>query len=145
MIISSCRNCRQVEILRVNFYVITLRDLAELEHRKNMNQVRLCWTDSPSLTQVLPILKRCTNLRRITLNGGTRLPFPSSEELCEFIMNLKHLTFLHIIYGNSTCNHFKSEVDQVKALVFPRRPNFTFYVSCCYEFRETRAGSCVFS
>ena len=114
----------------MNSYVITLRDLAELEHSKNMNQVHLCWTDSPSLTQVLPILKRCTNLRRITLNGGTRLPFPSSEELCEFIMNLKHLTFLHIIYGNSTCNHFKSEVDQVKALVFPRRPNFTFYVSC---------------
>ena len=126
-------------------YVITLPDLAELEHNENMNQFHLRWVDGPPLREILPILKRCTNLRRITLDGGTRLPFPSSEELCDFIKNLKHLTCLHIIYGNSTCNHFKSEVDQVKALVFPRRPNFTFYVSCCYEFRETRTGSCVFS
>ena len=126
-------------------YVIALRDLTELEHNKNMNQVHLSWVDGPSLREVLPILKRCTNLRRITLKAEseTKLRFPSSEELCDFIMNLKHLTFLHIICRDnsiSICNHLKSVVDKVKALVLPRRPNFKFYVSCCEKFRESRVG-----
>jgi hypothetical protein len=55
-------------------------------------------------------------------------------------MKLKHLTFLHIIYwDNPNCVHFKSEVDEVKEFVLPRRPNFKFYISCCDMFDERRA------
>jgi hypothetical protein len=116
----------------------TLRDLAHLEHYENLKEVHLRWLDDP-VKEALPMLRRCTNLRRITLESDTQLPFPTAGELCDFIMGMKHLTFLHIIYFRiPRCDHFKSLVDDVKALVLLRRPNFAFYVSCCYTFCESR-------
>jgi len=127
-----------VEILRVTSS-ITLRDLAHLEHYGNLGEAHLRWFYDISVKEAFSMLKRCTHLRRITLESGTKLPFPTAGELCEFMMEMKHLTFLHIIYrDNFQCNHFKSEVDQVKALVLPRRPNFEFYVSCCEKFCQSR-------
>jgi len=137
-----------VEILRLDSLTsFTLRDLAELEHYGNLKEAHLRWFRGPSVTEFLPILERCINLRRITLeNYSSNNPFSATQEkLCEFIMKLKHLTFLHIIYNHLYhCNNFKSEVDEVKALVIPRRPNFKFYVSCCAKFDKSRVGSCVF-
>jgi hypothetical protein len=118
---------------------ITLRDLADLERYENLKEVHLRWLDDRSVKKVLPILKRCTNLRRLTLAKWMKHLFPSSKELCDFIMELKHLTFLHIIYRyNSRCDHFKSVRDKVNSLVLPRRLNFEFYLSCCSEFSEFR-------
>ena len=129
-----------MEILRVPSPV-TLRDLAELERYENLKEVHLRWLDDHSVKRVLPMLKRCTNLRRLTLMKWEKTSLPSSEELCDFIMELKHLTFLHINYqiqNESYCDHFKSLVDEVKAFVLPRRPNFKFYLSCCKKFGESR-------
>ena len=129
-----------MEILRVPSPV-TLRDLAELERYENLKEVDLRWLDDHSVKRVLPMLKRCTNLRRLTLMKWEKTSLPSSEELCDFIMELKHLTFLHINYqiqNESYCDHFKSLVDEVKAFVLPRRPSFKFYVSCCKKFGESR-------
>jgi hypothetical protein len=129
-----------VEILRVSA-TITLQDLAELEHYENLKEAHLRWLDDP-VTEVLPILKRCTELRRLTLESMTKLPFPTSKELCDFIMQLEHLKFLHIIFWPKPyCNHFKSLVDKVKAFLLHRRPNFEFYVSCCSKFGESRVSS----
>ena len=132
--------CRQVEILRVCAYKISLRDMAELEHYENISEAHLCWNLSPSVKEALPILDRCQNLRRLTLEKLFKqfiLPF---KELCGFIMKMKHLTFLHIIYINSDpCDHFKSEVDEVNAFVSPRRPNFKFDISCC---EKSQVNSC---
>ena len=122
-----------------SFY-ITERDLAELEHYENLKEAHLQWVKDPE-KQTLPLLQRCTNLRRLTLAKWEETSFPSSEELCDFIMELKHLTFLHINYqiqNESYCDHFKSLVDEVKAFVLPRRPSFKFYVSCCKKFGESR-------
>jgi hypothetical protein len=129
-----------VEILRV-IAIIALQDLTGLEHYENLKEAHLRWLRDP-VEEVLPILKRCTNLRRLTLASLKRLTIPSSEEFCDFIMELKHLTFLHIICcGNLDCNHFKSLLDEVKAFVLPRRPNFKIYISCCLDFSEYRVRS----
>jgi len=59
--------------------------------------------------------------------------------LCDFILELKDLKFVHITnFYISNCDYFESLVDQVKAFVLPRRPNFKFYVSCCPKFPESR-------
>ena len=61
--------------------------------------------------------------------------------LCDFIMKLKHLTFLHIIYHDvSNCDNSQFIVDEVKAFVLLRRPNFKFDVSCCSTFHESRVS-----
>jgi hypothetical protein len=125
-------------------YNVSLQDLAELEHYKTLEEAYLHWYRGPTVKEALPMLKRCTNLHRLTLGKWTlETLFPSSEEFCDFIMELKHLTFLHIIYNvNFQCNHFNSEVDGVKEFVLPRRPNFKFYISCCKMFNESRVKSC---
>ncbi len=131
--------CRQEEIHRLNYLNITLQDLAELEHYTNLKEAHLRWLVDSSVKEALLMLKRYTNLRRLTLAIWKKLFFPSSEELCDFTMELKDLTFLHIIYGDILrCFHFKSVVDQVKSFVLPRRPNFEFYVSCCSKFPDSR-------
>ena len=130
-----------MEILGVDSSVLTLRDLAELERYENLKEVHLRWLDDHSVKRVLPMLKRCTNLRRLTLMKWEKTSLPSSEELCDFIMELKHLTFLHIIYRDIfNCGHFKSLLDKVKAFVLPGRPNFKFYVSCCSRFAKNRVS-----
>jgi hypothetical protein len=128
-----------VEILRVHSFGISLQDLAELEHYENLKEAHLRWSDGPSVKEALPILKRCTNLRRLTLKKWGEPPFPSSQEFCDFLLELKHLIFLHFICNYiPNCDHFKSLVDKVKAFGLPRHPNFKFYVSCCSKFPESR-------
>jgi hypothetical protein len=117
---------------------ISLQDLAALKHYENLKEVHLRWLAIPEKKD-LPLLKRCTNLRRLTLAKWKKLYILSSEELYDFIMDLKDLTFLHIIYRDIyNCGHFESLFDEVNALVLPRRPNFKFYVSCCSKFPESR-------
>jgi hypothetical protein len=119
---------------------IILQDLADLEHYENLREAHLRWLKDTSVTEALSMFKTCTHLRRITLEGETKLPFPSSEELCDFIMKLKHLTCLHIIFyrPQPKCHHFKALLDEVNAFVLPRRPNFKLYISCCSECHEYR-------
>ena len=133
----------QVEILRVESYGVSLPDLDEWEHYTNLKEAHLRRLEGSSMKEAFQVLKGCTNLRRLTLGNRQKIFVPSSKELCDFIMKLKNLTFLHIIYEDSSvnCKHLKSLVDEVKAFVLPRRPNFKFYVCCCYEFYTTRVPS----
>jgi hypothetical protein len=125
----------------VDYCDFSLEDLADFEHNKNATEIHLRWSDYPPVKEALPILEKCTHLRRLTLKSGKRLLLPPLEELCDFIMKLKHLTFLHIIYRDiPNCDHFKSLVDKVKEFVSPRRPSFKFYVSCCKMFHESRVS-----
>jgi hypothetical protein len=120
---------------------ITLQDLAELERHKNLKEVHLCWLND-SMEEAFKMLKGCTHLHRLTLKKWEKLHSLSPQDLRDFIMELKHLTFLHIIYFDDyNCDHFKSLVEEVKAFVLPRRPNFKFYVSCCSKFDEIRVPS----
>jgi hypothetical protein len=121
-------------------YCINIRHLADLEDHKSLKEAHLRCLDA-SVQESLKMLKRCTNLCRITLETEIK-SLPPPEKLCDFIMALKHLTFLHInCHFGSHCNHFKSEVDKVKAFVSqlsPCRPNFQFLISCCPKFGESR-------
>jgi hypothetical protein len=124
----------------------TLPDLTELEHHDNLKQVHLHCFDGPCVKDVLLMLKSCTHLRQLTLETRIYLYYPplfaTLEELCDFIMGMKHLTLLHIICRDSPyCDHFKSEVDGIKDFVLPLRPNFKFYISCCHKFDESRVSS----
>jgi hypothetical protein len=97
---------------------ITLPDLAELERYENLKEAHLRWLDGPLVKKTLQILKRCTNLHRLTLGSTSakwiQLFLPPCEKLCDFIMELKHLTFLHIIYHDvSDCDNVQSCVDEV--------------------------------
>ena len=127
----------------MNAYGMKLRDLAELEHYTNLKVAHLLWLDG-SMPKHQKYLERVGE--RIWMTG----PFTSArktpvsltpEDICDFIMKLKRLTYLHIVYDRSQCNHFKCEVDRVKALLLPRRPNFKFYISCCSIFDEHRVRS----
>jgi len=116
-------------------------DLAGLEHNDNITEVHLRWLLGPSVKEVLPMLKRCTHLRRLTLERPARICFPPFEELCNFIMELKQLTCLQIIYDHChRSNHFKSEVDEVNAFLLPLRPNFNFCLSCCSKSGKSRVS-----
>ncbi len=128
-----------MEILRVYARKINLQDLTDLGNYEKINEVHLSWEHGPSVRNALPMLKRYTNLRRLMLERWRKPCFPPLEELCQFIMELKHLTSLHIIYrDNFHCGHFKSEVDEVKKFVLPLRPNFKFYITCCRMFDKFR-------
>ena len=106
---------------------ITPPDLAELEHYENLKEPHLCWLGNSPVKDALPLFRRCTKLLRLTLAKWKETSLPSSEELSDFIMELKHLTFLHIIYRDiPKCDNFKSVVDEVKTFVLPRRPSLKF-------------------
>jgi len=126
----------------------TLEDLPALEHYKHLKEIHLRCFLCPCLKDVLlMVLKTCTHLHRLTLETRISLfdppESPTLEEFCDFIMEMKHLTLLHIIgdyhgsyklirirkYEDYICLHFKSEVDKVKEFVLPRRSNFKFYIS----------------
>jgi hypothetical protein len=103
-----------------------------------VKKAHLCCLACPCMKDFLLMLKRCTNLRRLTNCKKTYFPFV----LCDFILELKDLKFVHITnFYISNCDYFESLVDQVKAFVLLRRPNFKFYVSCCFEFAESRVPS----
>jgi hypothetical protein len=125
-----------VEILRVNAYGMKLRDLADLKHYTNLKQAHLLWSDgfSPKSQREDKSETEKFLTGRLTLARKT-LPSMTLKEICDFIMKLKHLTYLHIKYHyDLQCDHIKSLVDEVKAFFLPRRPNFKFYVSCCEQF-----------
>jgi len=114
-----------------------LRDLAELEHYTNLKVAHLLWLDG-SIPKHQKYLERVGE--RIWMTG----PFTSArktpvsltpEDICDFIMKLKHLTCLHIKYcENAQCDHVKSLVEEVNSFVLPRRPNFKFEISRCEKF-----------
>ena len=121
-------------------------DLAELEHYGNLKEAHLRWLNDFPVKEALPILKRCTTLHRLTLKKWILdTVFPPSKEFCEFIMELKQLTFMHMIYNDYfDCNHSKSFVEKVQGFILPRRPNFEFYQSCCGKCESRVPGECFY-
>ncbi len=119
-----------MEILWMRTSILNLWDLAEWEPAESMTDVTLCWVIGPSIGDVLQMLKRWRQLRRLTLGRyyDTYLQF---EELSDFITEMKQLSYLHIDndYGRSNCDELEILRDKVNELILPRRPNFTFDIS----------------
>ncbi len=66
--------------LKMRVSDLTLRDLAEWEPAENITDIILDWDSGPSIEDVLPILKRWRQLRRLTLRKYRNL-FSHSEYL----------------------------------------------------------------
>jgi hypothetical protein len=137
LLISSqiCRSCRQVEIFRMDLILLTLGDLAELEPAETMTDITLRWDIGPSIEEALPIVKRWRHLRRLTFSFS--LPegilVPPLKVLSDFILEMKHLSHLHIAphrYPSTGYGQLEILRDKVNEFILPRRPNFTFDISC---------------
>jgi hypothetical protein len=121
--------CRQVQKLRVSLYEdFSPQDFLELESAENMTDISLNWNNGASIEEVLPILRRCRHVRRLTLSWWSDRSVLPFEELCDFIMSMKHLTYLRLApnYNSYNCFQLKTLRDKIKDLVLPRRPNFKF-------------------
>jgi hypothetical protein len=115
-----------VEILRLDVSKVDLEDFAELEPAEYTTEVHLSWGSGPSIEEVLPILRRWRHLRRLTLSRWYDRSVPPFEVLGDFIMSMKHLTYLHLVPNNdrSNCGQLESLRDKINDLVLLRRPNF---------------------
>jgi hypothetical protein len=126
------RSFRQVEILRMEVLWLTVRDLAELEPAENMTDITLRWNRGPPVKEVLLVLKRWRHLSRLSVEVFFVTPFPPFEVLTDFIMAMKHLSYLHIVHDYACLDYDQAEVlrDQIIELIIPLRPNFKFDISC---------------
>ena len=117
-----------MEILRMRVTWLVETDLAELEPAENMTDVTLIWWSGPSIEEVLSVLKRWQQLHRLTLWNNLNKSVPQLELLGDFIMEMKHLTYLHLVPNNDRSNCFQLETlrDKINDLVLPGRPNFKF-------------------
>ena len=123
-----------MEILRMRVTWLVETDLAELEPAENMTDVTLIWWSGPSIEEVLSVLKRWHQLHRLTLNNQDK-SVPQLELLGDFIMEMKHLSYLHIpphfdpFSLDSNRGQLEILRDKVNEMILPRRPNFKFDIS----------------
>ncbi len=117
-----------MKILRMDIHRLTLRDLVELEPAETVTGISLYWETGPSLLEVLPILKRWRHLSRLSVQDFFGISVVLFEVLSDFIMEMKHLSYLNIAPGYDDDGQLKILRDKVNELILPRRPNFKFYI-----------------
>jgi hypothetical protein len=124
------RSCHQVEIFWMDVVYLVLGELAELEPAENMTDITLRWSYGPSIKEVLPVIKRWRHLSRLSVQDFSET-FPPFEVVSDFILGMKHLSYLHIAPDYDCPNHGQLEMlrDKVNELILPRRPNFKFNIS----------------
>ena len=117
-----------MEKLQMQVTYLTLSDLAELEPAENITDITLFWVEGPSLEECLPVLKRWRHLRRLTLRNYLKKLVPPFEVLSDFIMEMEHLSHLHVTPRYDRSNYGQLEIlrDKVNELISPQRPNFKF-------------------
>jgi len=123
-----------VEILWMRTSFLNLWDLAEWEPAESITDITLVWSCGPSIGDVLPILKRWRQVRRLTLRKYCNRYAPSFEALSDFITEMKHLSYLHIAPENDHFSYKELEIlrDRVNEWILPRRPNFMLDISRIY-------------
>ena len=87
----------------------TPQHFLELESAENMTQGHLRRIVATSVEQVLRILSRWRHLRRLTLSRWSDRSVPPLQELGDFIMATKHLTYLHLVLTAEGSNWRKLE------------------------------------
>jgi hypothetical protein len=101
--------------------VANVQDYAELESSVNMTEVSIFWEEGHSIEDILPVLKRWRQLRRLTLRSWNESSLPQVQVIFDFIMRMKYLTYLQLSLDCAKPESFRDEVNQVVLL---RRPNF---------------------
>ena len=110
-----------MEILEFFIRKANLRDITEWA-AENMTEVDLRWDKGPSIEQVLPVLAKWRQLRKLTVISYERHHYPSSEVFCHFIMRMKRLKYLNL--GSYSNPKLKPLLDKINEFVLPRRPIF---------------------
>jgi hypothetical protein len=106
-----------------------------MEPAENMTDVTLScdWSNRLPLKEVLPVLKGWRQLRRLTFTGLVKIEIsvPPFEVLSDFIMAMKNLSYLHIVFPGYDHSNGQLEVLRAKVnkFILPRRPNFKFDIS----------------
>ena len=105
---------------------LNARDFSNFEPSENIREIVLFLTEDTSVEQILPALKKWRQLPHLTLYSWKKPPTPRLDALCDFIMGMKHLTYLHI--GPSFTGHNRDEVEllQEKVTKFSRAS-----AACC--------------
>jgi hypothetical protein len=107
-------------------------DLAALEPAENTTDITLGWeTDLSIEDHVLPIVKRWRHLKRLTFMESVQINVSvrSLKVICDFIMGMKHLSYLHIAPDYDYDGKLKVLRDKVNEFILPRRPNFKFDIT----------------
>ena len=120
-----------MEILWIDVIDLFLGDLTELEPAETTTDLALFWETGPSIEEVLSVLKRWHQLHRLTLKNKQNKSVPQLELLGDFIMEMKHLSYLHIAPHFDDPNGGQLEIlrDKVNEMILPQRPNFKFDIS----------------
>jgi hypothetical protein len=100
-----------------------VQDYAELKSATNMTEVNICWGKGHSIEDILPVLKRWRQLRRLTLQNKSSVP--QFKVICDFIKRMKYLTYLQLSLDCAQPEILRDEVNQI---VLPLRPNFDLNV-----------------
>jgi hypothetical protein len=117
-----------VETLRVFATHVTLQDIANYRPAENVTAIKLTWEEGPSIEEVLPVVKRWRHLRQLTLKCGPSVPRLEVFEVCDFIMEMKQLTYLRFIpnVNNSYGGRLERLRREVSRFALTYRPNFKF-------------------
>jgi hypothetical protein len=105
---------------------VTVQDIADFKFAENITDITLTWVMGPSIEDVLPVLKKWRHLRQLTLQSG--LSVPRFEVLCDFIVQMKHLTYLNLIPNVKYSNRSQLESlrEKVTQFTLTNRPHFKF-------------------
>jgi hypothetical protein len=118
------RNCHQVEILELSFIEAKLQDFAEF-NATHLKEIELMLDEGPSIDEVLLVLVKSRQLRKVRLDVGKRL-VPTFEVLFYFIMVMNHLEHLYLPLDSN--RQLKLLRDKIHESILPSRPNFKFDV-----------------
>jgi hypothetical protein len=106
--------------------VANVQDYAELESAVNMTEVSICWREGHSIEDILPVLKKWRQLRRLTLWSGNESSVPQIKVMCDFIMRMKNLTYFKL---SLNCAQLESFRDEVSKVLLPLRPKFELCIN----------------
>ena len=118
------RNCHQVEKLGLSFGKIQLQDFAEF-NPTNLKEIDFALEKGPSIEELLLVLVKCRQLRKVRLFGGKEL-VPTFEVLSYFIMVMNHLVYLYLYLDSN--RQLKLLREKIHESILPSRPNFKFDV-----------------
>ena len=113
-----------MEILKLSVIKAQLQDFTGF-NATNVKEVTFVWEKGPSIEELLLVLVKCRQLRKVRLFGGKEL-VPTFEVLSYFIMVMNHLEHLYLsLDSNRQLKHLR---DKIHECILPSRPNFKFEV-----------------
>jgi hypothetical protein len=130
------QNCSQLKCLKVEFVdFVNAIEFADPFNQPadNIVDLKLTLMSIPSIEGALNIFKRWRYLRRLTLLverlDNDQVALPPLHAICEFILDLKYLSYLHIFdIGFDEKENIPNLKKNVNDWAKARRPDFVFEI-----------------